>query len=55
MREIMGVVYLGVATFLGVPCFLACHRWAGIVKASTLMLRVRDGSTLNCLRSELYL
>lgn len=42
-------------SFLGVPCFLVCHRWLAIVMASTLADMVLAGIWLNCFLSELYL
>lgn len=32
-----------------------CHRWLGMVKASTLIPTVFEGMALNCFLSELYL
>lgn len=42
-------------SFLGVPCFLVCHRWLAMVMASTLADMVLAGIWLNCFLSELYL
>lgn len=44
-----------VCSFLGVPCFLVCHRWLAMVMASTLADMVLAGIWLNCFLSELYL
>lgn len=49
------VVWNYFGCFLGVPCFLFCHRWLAMVIASTLADIVFAGIRLNCFLSELYL